>query len=60
MCEDGEQSGEVAAKLREQDVDAASLEGGMSAWTSDRLPTQPTTDPGEGEREPPKLPGAGV
>ena len=60
VCEDGEQSGEVAAKLREQDVDAASLEGGMSAWTSDRLPTQPTTDPEEGEREPPKLPGAGV
>ena len=60
VCEDGEQSREVASKLRDQDVDAASLEGGMKAWQSDRLPTQPTTDPEEGEREPPKLPGAGV
>ena len=60
VCEDGKRSGEVASELRDQDVDAASLEGGMSAWESDRMPTQPTTDPEQGEREPPKLPGAGV
>jgi rhodanese-related sulfurtransferase len=60
VCADGARSSELAAELREHDVDAISLEGGVEAWRGERLPTQPSPDVEQGEAEPPKLPGAGV
>lgn len=56
---DGDRGAELAAAVRERDVEAASLEGGFDAWTSARMPIQPSPD---FEREPegaPKLPGVG-
>jgi rhodanese-related sulfurtransferase len=60
VCADGTRSSEVAAQLREHEVDAIRLEGGVEAWRSKRLPMQPSPDVEQGEAEPPKLPGAGV
>lgn len=50
ICEDGKRSAEVAGQLREQDVDAVSLEGGMEAWRSDKQPLQPSEDPDDDVR----------
>ena len=47
VCEDGEQSAEVAEKLRSDDREAVALEGGMDKWRSDDLPMQPSRDPDE-------------
>jgi rhodanese-related sulfurtransferase len=41
VCTDGQRSGEIAATLCDQGFDAASVEGGMDSWTSDKLPVQP-------------------
>ena len=49
VCEDGDRSGEVAEELSSGDREAASLEGGMSAWLSEGHPDQPSPD-----AEPPK------
>jgi rhodanese-related sulfurtransferase len=45
VCGEGERSAEVAEQLRERDVDAVSIEGGMLAWEDERLPLQPSEDP---------------
>jgi rhodanese-related sulfurtransferase len=50
VCEDGERSAEVAQQLRERDVDAISIEGGMEAWRSDKQPLQPSEDPDDDVR----------
>lgn len=42
VCEDGKRSATVAEELEGRE--AVVLEGGMSAWLSDGLPTQPTED----------------
>ena len=47
VCQDGEQSAEVAEKLRSDDRDAVALDGGMDAWRSDDMPMQPSHDPDE-------------
>ena len=47
VCEEGDQSAEVAEKLRSDGHDAVALEGGMSQWRSDDLPMQPSSDPDE-------------
>jgi rhodanese-related sulfurtransferase len=44
FCEDGERSGEAAAELREQGIEAAAVEGGWSEWVSAGMPTQPRSD----------------
>jgi rhodanese-related sulfurtransferase len=44
FCEDGERSGEAAAELREQGIEAAAVEGGWSEWLSSGMPTQPRSD----------------
>jgi tRNA 2-thiocytidine biosynthesis protein TtcA len=59
VCDDGERSAELAGELRERGFEASSVEGGMKRWARDRLPSQPSADPGK-TVEPPKLPGAGV
>jgi rhodanese-related sulfurtransferase len=41
VCEDGKQSAEVAADLRDRGFTAAVLKGGMKSWTGAGLPTQP-------------------
>jgi rhodanese-related sulfurtransferase len=41
VCADGERSGEIAARLRDEGFDAAIIQGGMGSWTSDKLPLQP-------------------
>jgi rhodanese-related sulfurtransferase len=43
-CEDGEESGRVAAEIREQGREAVSIAGGMEAWRSDDMPMQPSRD----------------
>ena len=61
VCGDGARSEEIARKLSEIGTEAASIDGGMDAWYGEKFPTQPSTDPVEGESGgPPKLPGAGV
>jgi rhodanese-related sulfurtransferase len=45
VCPDGERSAEVADRLRDKDVEAVSLEGGMQAWADEDLPLQPSEDP---------------
>ena len=45
VCPDGERSAEVAGRLRDNDVEAVSLEGGMQAWEDEDLPLQPSEDP---------------
>jgi rhodanese-related sulfurtransferase len=45
VCEDGERSAKLAAKLRDAGRQAASIEGGMKAWKKDRnLPLEPRPD----------------
>jgi rhodanese-related sulfurtransferase len=41
VCADGERSAELAARLREEGREAASIDGGMEAWMSDGLSVQP-------------------
>jgi rhodanese-related sulfurtransferase len=53
-CEDGERSAEVAEQLRGQGYEAASIEGGLGAWSSEKLPLQPAEDQ---EYEGPRRPG---
>jgi rhodanese-related sulfurtransferase len=57
VCADGEHSAEVAGSLRDDGIDAASLEGGFGAWTGEHLPTAPNPDE-EYEGPPVKIPGA--
>jgi rhodanese-related sulfurtransferase len=45
VCGKGERSAEVAERLRERDVDAVSIDGGMLAWEDEKLPLQPSEDP---------------
>jgi thiosulfate sulfurtransferase len=59
VCEDGEQSAELATALAEQGQSAASLDGGIGSWESDYF-TQPSADIAETKVEAPKLPGAGI
>ncbi|MEK6277647.1 MAG: rhodanese-like domain-containing protein [Actinomycetota bacterium] len=47
VCEDGRRSADVAEKLRDGDVDAVSIEGGMEAWRESKLWMQPSHDPDE-------------
>jgi len=54
VCADGKRSAEVAERLRGQGYEVASVEGGMAAWSSDKLPLQPTEDE---EFEGPRRPG---
>ena len=44
VCADGKRSAKLAARLREQGQQAASIEGGIKAWSSDGLPMQPRPD----------------
>lgn len=44
VCESGERSAELAAKLRDEGQNATSIDGGMESWTSDKLPVQPASD----------------
>jgi rhodanese-related sulfurtransferase len=44
FCEDGERSGEAAAQLREQGIEAAAVEGGWNEWVGKGMPTQPRSD----------------
>lgn len=41
VCADGERSGEIAARLDDEGFNTASIQGGMTSWTSDKLPIQP-------------------
>jgi rhodanese-related sulfurtransferase len=41
VCADGERSAELAARLREEGREAASIDGGIDAWMSEGLPLQP-------------------
>jgi rhodanese-related sulfurtransferase len=43
VCADGKRSAKLASKLREQGRQAASIDGGLNAWTDEGLPTQPRT-----------------
>jgi rhodanese-related sulfurtransferase len=45
VCDDGERSAELAAKLRDDGREAASIDGGMKAWAKNRLPVAPSDDP---------------
>jgi rhodanese-related sulfurtransferase len=45
VCDDGGRSGEVAEELSGGDREAVSVEGGMSAWLGDGMPSQPSGDP---------------
>jgi sulfur-carrier protein adenylyltransferase/sulfurtransferase len=44
VCEDGEQSAGIAARLRERGREAAYIEGGINAWEKEKLAMQPSTD----------------
>lgn len=44
VCDDGKRSGEVAGELDGDDREAVSLKGGMGAWLSDGLPSQPSME----------------
>jgi rhodanese-related sulfurtransferase len=52
VCGDGERSREVASDLGDGEVEVAYLEGGIDAWTGEKLPVQPP--PAESEFEGPK------
>jgi rhodanese-related sulfurtransferase len=41
VCEDGEQSAELASTWREDGRRATSIEGGMKAWRNSGMPVQP-------------------
>lgn len=57
VCADGSRSADVAGELREEGVDATSIDGGFEAWTSKEYPTAPGRDE-EYEGPEVKLPGA--
>lgn len=57
VCADGARSAEVAEELRDDGVDATSLDGGFASWTGDHLPTAPNPDE-EYEGPSVKIPGA--
>lgn len=44
FCEDGSDSGEVAAKLCDAGIEAAAVEGGWAAWQKEGMPIQPGED----------------
>jgi rhodanese-related sulfurtransferase len=44
VCEDGEQSAGIAARLRERGREAACIEGGINAWEKEKLAMQPSSD----------------
>jgi rhodanese-related sulfurtransferase len=44
VCEDGEQSADIAAQLRERGREAACIEGGIEAWEKEKLAMQPSSD----------------
>ena len=44
VCDTGERSAEVAARLRDQGYRAANVKGGMKGWSGDKLPLQPAED----------------
>jgi rhodanese-related sulfurtransferase len=44
VCGNGDSSGEIAAKLREDGREAACLDGGIDAWESEKLALQPSDD----------------
>jgi rhodanese-related sulfurtransferase len=44
VCEDGEQSAGIAARLRDGGREAACIEGGMNAWEKEKLAMQPSSD----------------
>jgi sulfur-carrier protein adenylyltransferase/sulfurtransferase len=44
VCEDGEHSATIAARLRERGREASCIEGGMKAWEKEKLPMQPSVD----------------
>jgi rhodanese-related sulfurtransferase len=56
VCADGKRSAKLASKLRERGKQAASIDGGLNAWTGEGLPTQPRTHQ---EFEGPDYTGAG-
>lgn len=56
FCADGERSEQVASELRDQDVEAAAVEGGWEGWLSAGEPTLPRPD---SEYEGPDLPTPG-
>jgi rhodanese-related sulfurtransferase len=56
VCADGERSAKLAARLREEGKEAASIDGGMDAWREAGLPVQPRADE---EYEGPDLTSAG-
>ena len=60
VCEDGERSAELAAKLSDSSHEAAALDGGMKAWRSAKLPQQPSADFEAEPKDTSTLPGAGV
>jgi rhodanese-related sulfurtransferase len=41
VCADGKRSAKLAARLREEGREAASIDGGMEAWSAEGLPLQP-------------------
>jgi rhodanese-related sulfurtransferase len=60
VCETGDQSAELAAKLRDGGQNASAIEGGMKAWRSADLPQQPSADFEAEPKDTSTLPGAGV
>jgi rhodanese-related sulfurtransferase len=44
VCDEGKRSAEAAERLRERGYEAASVDGGMRAWSGDSLPLQPAED----------------
>jgi rhodanese-related sulfurtransferase len=44
VCSDGKRSAELAGKLRDDDRDAASIEGGIEAWEKKDFAMQPSDD----------------
>lgn len=57
VCEDGSRSAELAAKLRGDDREISSLDGGFAAWAGEHLPTAPGRDE-EYQGPPLTIPGA--
>jgi rhodanese-related sulfurtransferase len=44
VCDDGEQSAGLAARVRESGREAACIDGGMKAWEREKFPLQPSAD----------------
>jgi rhodanese-related sulfurtransferase len=55
VCADGDRSSDVAERLREDGYEAASIKGGMGAWSKEDLPAQPPES--DQEYEGPRRPG---